>query len=207
MPTKIQKLYLRSVQIDNWLPYSVVMPFYRAIAGSYDAGAEVLMPDYNAAIAQLFSKLDLSADDRLLDVATGTGKVLLAALPQITWGMGVDLSPHMLMQLRKKSSAASIALADARLLPLATNQFTVATTSFMLLHLSARDKQRVLGDMARVLRPGGRLGCLTSTERIASAYPTQDQWHNWLTTVGCERIEFYEFRDVYRIAIGRLPTK
>ncbi len=204
MTIDIQTLYLRSVQIDNWLPYSVVMPFYRTIAGLYDAGAEVLMPDYDLAIGELLNRLHLASDDRLLDVATGTGKVLLAAQPQVTWSLGIDLSPKMLAQLRRKSNAAVIALADARLLSLATKQFTVATTSFMLLHSPVQEKQRVLSNMANVLRPGGHIGCLTSTERVANAYSTRTQWHNWLMAVGCERVAFYEFRKVYRIVVGQL---
>ena len=183
------------------------MPVYRAIANAYDAGAELLLPDYDAAIGQLLNRLELSADDRLLDVATGTGKVLLAAQKQLAWGMGVDLSPKMLTQLRQKSSTAPIVLADARSLPLAASQFTVATTSFMLLHLKAAEKQRVLSNMATVLRPGGRIGCLTSTEQIASIYSTQAQWRQWLRTAGFEQVEFHAFRKVYRIVVGQIPTQ
>ncbi|MFZ0018681.1 MAG: metalloregulator ArsR/SmtB family transcription factor [Acetobacteraceae bacterium] len=97
---------------------------------------------------------------RLLDIGTGTGRVLELLAPRISLGVGVDASRAMLALARSRLARAglthcSVRLADMYRLPLAENSFDVAVMQ-MVLHY-AEEPQGVLAEVARVLRPGGRL--------------------------------------------------
>src|SRR5579871_5256868 len=97
---------------------------------------------------------------RLLDIGTGTGRVLELLAHQISQGIGVDASKAMLALARSRLARAdlthcSVRLADMYRLPLPERTFDIAVLQ-MVLHY-AEDPQGVLAEAARVLRPGGRL--------------------------------------------------
>ncbi|MDE2005311.1 MAG: metalloregulator ArsR/SmtB family transcription factor [Rhodospirillales bacterium] len=97
---------------------------------------------------------------RLLDIATGTGRVLELLAPRVAEGLGIDASPAMLALARARLSRAGAAncavrRADMYRLPLADGGFDLAVLQ-MVLHY-AEEPARVLAEAARVLAPGGRL--------------------------------------------------
>ncbi|MGE0223323.1 MAG: metalloregulator ArsR/SmtB family transcription factor [Acetobacteraceae bacterium] len=97
---------------------------------------------------------------RLLDIGTGTGRVLELLAPRVRQGLGVDASKSMLALARARLASAEFAhctvrLADMYRLPLADASFDVAVLQ-MVLHY-AEDPAGVLAEAARVLRPGGRM--------------------------------------------------
>src|SRR5579864_9541618 len=97
---------------------------------------------------------------RLLDIGTGTGRVLELLAPRVSQGIGVDASKAMLALARSRLarpglSHCSVRLADMYRLPLAEASFDIAVVQ-MVLHY-AEDPPGVLAEVARVLRPGGRL--------------------------------------------------
>jgi ubiquinone/menaquinone biosynthesis C-methylase UbiE len=97
---------------------------------------------------------------RLLDIGTGTGRVLELLAPRIRQGVGVDASKAMLALARARLASAdtahcSVRLADMYRLPLADASFDVAVMQ-MILHY-AEDPAGVLAEAARVLAPGGLL--------------------------------------------------
>ena len=104
---------------------------------------------------------DLSGD--VLDVATGTGDVLLALLrqrPGIHRAWGVDLSANMLKVAQGKaerSSSKNVAWikANALQLPFPDNHFSAATMAFGIRNI-ARPVD-ALREVLRTLRPGGTL--------------------------------------------------
>jgi ubiquinone/menaquinone biosynthesis C-methylase UbiE len=104
--------------------------------------------------------LDLVPQDagRLLDVGTGTGRVLELLAPRISRGLGIDASKAMLALARSRLSRAGCAhcavrLADMYRLPLADASFDLVVLQMVLHH--AEDPAGVLTETARVLRPGG----------------------------------------------------
>jgi len=110
-------------------------------------------------------ELALGADDVLLDVCTGTADVPLAAMrladpPRAA--VGVDFSHAMLgIGLRKVRSAAarvSLVQGDATALPLPEGSATAATMAFGIRNV--QEPERACDEIARVLRPGGRLAVL-----------------------------------------------
>jgi ubiquinone/menaquinone biosynthesis C-methylase UbiE len=97
---------------------------------------------------------------RLLDIGTGTGRVLELLAPRVSQGVGVDASKAMLALARSRLARpglahCSVRLADMYRLPLAEASFDIAVVQ-MVLHY-AEDPPGVLAEVARVLRPGGRL--------------------------------------------------
>ena len=110
--------------------------------------------------AALLTLVPENAAGRLLDIGTGTGRVLELLAPRVSQGIGVDASKAMLALARSRLARTGLAhcsvrLADMYRLPLAEASFDLAVMQ-MVLHY-AEDPPGALAEAARVLRPGGRL--------------------------------------------------
>jgi SAM-dependent methyltransferase len=97
---------------------------------------------------------------RLLDIGTGTGRVLELLGQRVREGVGVDASKAMLALARARLARAglphcSVRLADMYRLPMGDAVFDIAVIQ-MVLHY-AEQPEAVLAEAARVLRPGGAL--------------------------------------------------
>ena len=99
---------------------------------------------------------------RVLDLATGTGDMLLALLNQhsdIIEAVGLDVSEAMLQIARKKieqagsSGRVRLVTGDAMQTSLAADEFDVVTMGFGIRNTS--DAHRTLSEIHRVLKPGG----------------------------------------------------
>ena len=97
-----------------------------------------------------------------LDVATGTGDfaIDLAAQPQVDRVVGLDFAKSMLPLAVEKSRQRAAApidyvAGDAHSLPFPDDTFICVTVGFGVRNFV--DLPRALSEMARVLRPGGRL--------------------------------------------------
>ena len=98
--------------------------------------------------------------ESLLDLGTGTGRVLELFAPLFARAVGIDASPAMLGVARANLDRAGVAHAQVRLgdiynLPLPRDSFDVVTIHQVLHYLD--EPERALAEAARVLRPGGRL--------------------------------------------------
>jgi ubiquinone/menaquinone biosynthesis C-methylase UbiE/Fe2+ or Zn2+ uptake regulation protein len=96
----------------------------------------------------------------LLDLGTGTGRMLELFGPEIERGLGLDLSLDMLQLARDRLERAglkncSVRQGDIYDLPLANASFDVVILHQVLHFLD--DGARAIHEAARVLRPGGRL--------------------------------------------------
>jgi SAM-dependent methyltransferase len=89
---------------------------------------------------------------------------------------GFDLSPSMLRRARKRvrSERVSHAVADLTRLPFADGQFDAIVCGWVLEHLP--DPRPGLCELARVLRPGGKL-LLMSTEDTLPGAMCSRMWH------------------------------
>ncbi len=97
---------------------------------------------------------------RLLDIGTGTGRVLELLAPHFRQGLGVDASKQMLALARARLSHpglghCAVRLADMYRLPLADASFDTAVLQ-MVLHY-AEDPAGAMAEATRVLVPGGRM--------------------------------------------------
>ena len=96
----------------------------------------------------------------LLDLGTGTGRMLEMFGPDLERGLGIDLSLDMLLLARDRLERAglkncSVRQGDLYDLPIANDSFDVIILHQVLHFLD--DGGRAIKEAARVLRPGGRL--------------------------------------------------
>jgi len=97
---------------------------------------------------------------RALDVATGTGHTAFALAPHVASVVGIDLTPEMLAEAERARAERGLAnvrfqVGDVHALPFADGELDLVTSRRAPHHF--RDIGRALGEMRRVLRPGGRL--------------------------------------------------
>jgi ArsR family transcriptional regulator len=102
----------------------------------------------------------VAPDGRLLDIGTGTGRVLELLAPRVRQALGIDASKSMLALARGRLAGpdfahCSVRLADMYRLPLPDRSYDTVVLQMVLHH--AEDPGLVLAEAARVLRPGGRL--------------------------------------------------
>ncbi len=142
-------------------------------AARYDASWQQPL---SSAHRVLVDHLQLRPGERVLDTACGTGGLaceLAAAVGPAGVVVGVDLSQAMVDAANTRAVAAGLSHArfermDAQALTLPDAAFDVVTCCFGLMYLP--DPERVLMQMKRVLRPGGRLGLAVWGERRRCAW-------------------------------------
>ena len=98
--------------------------------------------------------------ESMLDLGTGTGRLLELFAPLYNRAVGIDASADMLAVARANLDRAGIAnvqvrLGDIQHLPFQRDSFDLVTVHQVLHFLS--DPERAIAEAARVLRPGGRL--------------------------------------------------
>jgi SAM-dependent methyltransferase len=114
-------------------------------------------------LSQVKSLLQLATPakgDRLLDVACGPGRLLSTVAPQVGFAVGIDLTLEMLTIARKQhlgegGRPLGLVLGEGERLPFRDGVFTVVTTTLAIHHFG--DPRRVVAEMTRVCRPGGRI--------------------------------------------------
>ncbi|MGB8212601.1 MAG: methyltransferase domain-containing protein [Anaerolineales bacterium] len=124
-------------------------------------------PDQLEVNAALLRVLAPVAGDRLLEAGCGSGLLCRQVAPAIAPGgriTGLDISPELLHIARNYASQAGLVDAiqwcagKAEDLPFADASFTAAFAARLFLHVSKPEV--VLGELRRVLRPGGKLVAL-----------------------------------------------
>ena len=107
----------------------------------------------------------ISAGQRVLDIAAGTGNAAIRAAEAGAEAVASDLAPENFEAGRREAEAHGVELewveADAEALPFADGEFDVVTSSFGAIF--APDHQAVADEMLRVCRPGGTIGMLNFT--------------------------------------------
>jgi demethylmenaquinone methyltransferase/2-methoxy-6-polyprenyl-1,4-benzoquinol methylase len=148
-----------------------VRAMFDRIAGLYDGMNTVMTAGlhhhWRRRAVQLAA---VSAGDRALDVATGTGDLALELAARVAPGgevIGVDFAERMLDLARAKAADAHPAVpvrfetGNALALAFGDDEFDAATVGFGARNFS--DLDRGLAEMARVVRPGGRVVVLEIT--------------------------------------------
>ncbi|GAB4516118.1 MAG: class I SAM-dependent methyltransferase [Roseibium sp.] len=150
-------------QTDGWLS--------EESAKLYDFQVDVLFSGATAAMRRRvlvpFARILRQKDQRkvaYLDIACGTGGLLrpaLSAFPRLT-GTGLDLSEPYLAVARERLHAhrirpqrARFVNAMAEALPFADNSLDVVSCVYLFHELPPKVRRHVIGEVARVLKPGG----------------------------------------------------
>jgi SAM-dependent methyltransferase len=113
------------------------------------------------AAENLAEALEILPDQRVLDVATGSGNGAIAAARRSWSGtVGADFVPALLERGRERAAAERLDVefveADAQHLPFEDAGFDVAMSIFGAMF--APDQERTAAELLRVVRPGGRIG-------------------------------------------------
>jgi len=143
------------------------LKLFAGLPRRYDAAGAALSfgqdPRWRRAMV---SRVDARADDRVLDVATGTGLVAAALVRRFGCRVvGLDQSPEMLGRAEERlranpQLAARIELVrgEAEALPFADREFDHLTFTYLLRYVD--DPGGVLRELARVVKPGGQVASL-----------------------------------------------
>ena len=139
-----------------------VRAMFDRIAGFYDLMNSVMTAGLHHRWRE--RAVDLSGAGpgaRVLDVATGTGDLAIAAARRGAQVVGSDFSEEMLARARQKDPGVTWEWGNALELPYADDTFDAVTVGFGARNFS--DLAQGLREMARVVRPGGRLVVLEIT--------------------------------------------
>lgn len=108
----------------------------------------------------LCETLDLRAGSRVLDVAAGNGNATLAAARRYAHVVSTDYVPSLLEAGRRRAEAEGLPVvfqpADAEDLPFEDGSFDAALSTFGVMFTP--DHARSAAELARVVRPGGKIG-------------------------------------------------
>ncbi len=119
----------------------------------------------------LIEALDLHSTERVLDVATGSGNAALAAARRGCAVVGLDYVPTLLQRARRRAEAegleAEFVEGDAEALPFEDGSFDVVSSVFGAMF--APNQEQTASELARVCRPGGRIGVVAHTPRSSGA--------------------------------------
>ncbi len=161
----------------------MVRAVFESVAPRYDLMNDLMSLGAHRAWKRIFiDALAPSAGETLLDLAGGTGDISFGWL-RAGGGRAIlsDINPAMLAVARGRARARGIArgldflIADAEALPLPDRAVNRVSIAFGLRNCTNKDA--VLAEARRVLRPGGRFFCLEfSRVRVAALVPLYDAW-------------------------------
>ena len=114
----------------------------------------------------LLERMEPVTDEALLDVGSGPGPVAITFAPYVARAVALDAAPEMLVAARlaaRRAQVANLGLVrgDAHRLPFADRSFGLVTSRACPHHFA--DIRGAIGEMARVLVRGGRLGIADGT--------------------------------------------
>ena len=140
-----------------------VQGMFARISGRYDLMNRLMTGGRDGAWRKTVIRLaQLGPAARILDVATGTGDIMIEALKQHpdALAIGSDFTFEMMRTGQSKSGAEKIRWnsADALHLPYPDNTFDAVTSGFGVRNFI--DRERAFREQLRVVKPGGRVICL-----------------------------------------------
>lgn len=160
------------------LPPDQVRAMFDRITPAYDRMNRVMSLGMDGSWRALAVRASgVAPGDAALDVCCGTGDLAIELLDAVsTRGrvVGLDFSEAMLDAARRKSSQIEWVRGDALALPFGDGEFAAATIGFGMRNLA--DPLRGFAELARVVRPGGRVVCLELTDPPAWAAPFARLW-------------------------------
>jgi ubiquinone/menaquinone biosynthesis C-methylase UbiE len=126
------------------------------------------------AIRLLLTATKATATDTVLDVACGTGQVVMAFAGVANHVTGIDLTPEMInraqmLQVKSKTENIRWLVGDALDMPFTNAAFSLVTCRYALHHMC--EPAAAVAEMVRVCRPGGRVALVdvitTCDKRLA----------------------------------------
>jgi demethylmenaquinone methyltransferase / 2-methoxy-6-polyprenyl-1,4-benzoquinol methylase len=158
-----------------------VRRMFDRIAPVYDAMNHVMTAGLDRRWRRLTAEAAVRPGDAVLDACCGTGDLAVAARAAGGDVTGLDFSERMLERARRKAPDVRWVAGDVLALPFRDESFDAATVGFGIRNVEDLDSG--LRELARVLRPGGRLGCLEITRPRGLLRPFFRLWFDGLVPV------------------------
>lgn len=133
--------------------------YFAEVAGSWNLLKTLHVPE-SAVEAAVVEALDGRVVDLLIDLGTGTGRMLDVLAPSYKRGIGLDSSREMLAVARARLASAGITHAQARLGDIGDIDATVGPADVVVIHQVLHyfdDPGRMLMQARRLLKPGGQM--------------------------------------------------
>ena len=135
--------------------HPVALRLFRPLGSNYERWASVLSMGQDRRWREtMVGGLDVEPDMRVLDVAAGTGSITRLLAERGADVISLDQSDQMLSQAVARGATGVRATAEA--LPFPDQSFDRVTFGYLLRYVA--DVPAALVELARVLRPGGRIG-------------------------------------------------
>jgi SAM-dependent methyltransferase len=147
-----------------------VPALFDRLADRYDQ----VIPFFAEFAAQLLDVVDPVPGTRLLDIGSGRGAIAAAAAARGCAVTAVDAAPRMVSLLAAAHPEVDARLMDVHRLDLPDSSYDLVTGGFVI-HLVA-EPPRVLAELHRVLRPGGRVAL--STPGPCDDHGRWDAWNS-----------------------------
>ena len=197
----------------TYLGYGLVTRLYDWSAVKYNGIKQVRFVDevqhIGIPLAHRLRNVDAPV---IVDVATGTGRVPLAVLPQLPSAtvIGLDGSIDMMRIAQQECEdwdRCTFAQADARHLPVVTKGVDALTCLEALEFMP--DPDLVLAEMWRVLKPGGILYCSNRVGFEARFFPgrvaRRGELERLLTEIGFVEVSMRRWQVHYDLIWARKP--
>ncbi|MFL5845161.1 MAG: ubiquinone/menaquinone biosynthesis methyltransferase [Solirubrobacteraceae bacterium] len=162
------------------LPEGQVRSMFDRISGVYDLMNQVMTAGLHHQWRRRAADLaGAGPSTHVLDVATGTGDLAIEMAGRGASVIGSDFSDDMLSRAREKNPAITWEWANAMELPYEDDRFDASTVGFGARNFS--DLGRGVGEMARVVRPGGKVVILEIT--TPTKPPLSTFFRVWFDTI------------------------
>jgi demethylmenaquinone methyltransferase/2-methoxy-6-polyprenyl-1,4-benzoquinol methylase len=155
-----------------------VRTMFDRIAPVYDAMNRAMTLGLDRRWRRLTAQAVVRSGDKVLDACCGTGDLALASRAAGGEVVGVDFSEAMLARARRKAPEIEWVQADAAALPFPDESFDAVTVGFGIRNLA--DLEGGLRELARVIKPNGKLGCLEITRPRGILRPFFRVWFDGL---------------------------
>jgi demethylmenaquinone methyltransferase/2-methoxy-6-polyprenyl-1,4-benzoquinol methylase len=163
------------------LPAEGVRSMFDRIAPVYDLMNRVMTVGLDQRWRRLAVGEVVWPGDRVLDACCGTGDLAVQAERRGGRVVGLDFSPRMLERAHHKSGTIEWVQGDALALPFSDEEFDAATVGFGVRNLA--DLEGGLRELARVLRPGGKVAVLEITRPHGILRPFFRLWFDVLVPI------------------------
>jgi demethylmenaquinone methyltransferase/2-methoxy-6-polyprenyl-1,4-benzoquinol methylase len=193
----------------------MVRQVFESVAPRYDLMNDLMSLGIHRIWKRIFvNAIGASKRETLLDLAGGTGDIAFGAMER---GAGrvilTDVNPAMLEVAQKRAldrgivSGIEFAVVDAERIPLPDRSVEKVSIAFGLRNCT--DKDAVLREARRVLRPGGRFHCLEfSKVELAPLAPVYDAWSfRVLPEIGARVANDRESYEYLAESIRRFPDQ